>query len=102
MKQKHKSVRKVYVYSARMRAVNDKPCSSDAEISPCLRNLLDRSSFIIHSPVSARLSALSWCIDSEWFVVSGDPLRLLGVRPEREADLHAAGRHAGEAAQTQP
>jgi len=36
------------------------------------------------------------------FVASGDPLRLLGVRPEGEADLHPAGRHAGEAAQTQP
>lgn len=34
--------------------------------------------------------------------VSGDPLCLLGVRPERQAHLHPAGRHAGEAAQTQP
>lgn len=42
------------------------------------------------------------CIDSEWFVVSGDPLCLLGVRPERQAHLHPAGRHAWEAAQTQP
>lgn len=36
------------------------------------------------------------------FVASGDPLCLLGIRPERQADLHPAGRHAGEAAQTQP
>lgn len=33
---------------------------------------------------------------------SGDPLRLLGVRPEGAAHLHPAGRHAGEAAQAEP
>lgn len=27
---------------------------------------------------------------------------MLGVRPEGEADLYPPGRHAGEAAQTQP
>lgn len=35
-------------------------------------------------------------------VLSGDPVRLLGVRPEGQADLHPAGRHAGEAAQAEP
>lgn len=61
-------------------------------------------SIIIHSPQSSECTSQCFvrCIDTKRFVVSGDPVCLLVVRPEREADVHPAGRHAGEAAQTQP
>lgn len=35
-------------------------------------------------------------------VCAGNPVCLLGLRPEGAAHLHPTGRHAGEAAQTQP
>lgn len=58
-------------------------------------------SIVVHSAVSAGQWFASH-IETKWFLVSGNPFCLLGVRLERKADLYAAGWHAGEATQTQP
>lgn len=54
-----------------------------------LQQFLDQL-IVVHSAVSAGQWFASH-IETKWFLVSGNPLCLLGVRLERKAHLYAAG-----------